>query len=192
VKGRGTRLVVVGLLSGALFLAILLFLTSRDGGTQELAGEGFSVEVPEEWIAPDVSFPLADEAQVDLGDLLLGIDEENWIVAYSFEREGDTAVSEGNVMAFAPALGERFETLSSDLPGAELTEEPYPVEVAGIPSLRLRLTYKGQVAESNELLLTQLFGQELGYVVGCNYSPAQADEVVEACDAALATFEEDT
>lgn len=191
---KAWRLTALGVGAGIAAL-IVLALLAGDGESpgeemQTFEGEGFTLELPASWNAPNVAFPVARAAEEDLDDSVLGLDDENWIVAYSFDRAGSTSISERNVMAFAPALRDTYLEISAAAPNGKLIEPPYAVEVGGLPGLRLRSSYLGTSGEMNTLQLAQLFGSERGYVVGCNFTEDDEEVVVDACERALETLEE--
>lgn len=184
VAAAGVAILVTGVVIGLAF-------GSGDPERAEatLEGEGFAVDYPASWVAQDVAFPRAEAGILDRGDPVVGTNAWSWIVAYGFELPGSTAVEEGNVMAFAPALQRAFERTYERQLSGEVIGGPQPLRVAGLPALQLTADYQAR-GLYQRYQATQIFGDAQAYVVGCNYVPPHGDEIVEACTRALRTFRE--
>lgn len=183
----GIAIIVIG---AAIGLALAGGEDTVDASVFE--GEGFAIDLPSEWErVDDIPFPVATGRGVELEDDTLGVDPENWIVAYSFQRNAEgVAITDDNVLSLAPSLRNTFTDLARVVPGGALTDDPVAIAAGDLPGLRLRLVYEGGSGAQNTYELFELIADDRGYVIGCNHSPLHVEEVLDACGVALESFEE--
>lgn len=175
----------------ALGLALgLLAGGENDADEATFEGGGFEFAYPDNWgPVEEVAFPVANAAgRPEDTAAVVGIDGSNWIVAYAFDRAGETPITAGNVMSFAPELERRYDGISRRLPDGAVEQAPFAIEVAGLPGLRLVSSYSSSGVENRLDTVQLLAADNRGYVIACNYTPTREAEVLRACEQALVTF----
>lgn len=167
---------------------VLIGVLATGGDDQNtLSGEDFELAYPGSWQPlDDVPLPAEIDERGATSDVV-GIDADRFLTVISFEREGSTPVSAGNVMAFAPALDRTFADRAKQL-GGEVRAPAAPVLTGGLPALRTSFEYPGNPGGDRIYEATEIFGEARGYVIGCSYPAADPGETRAGCQLALETF----
>jgi hypothetical protein len=153
--------------------------------------EGYSFEYPAGWQRlEDVDFPFAEAIGADrVGRHVVGIDERNWIVAYTFESPVDHVPTETELDAFGRSvLGPLFRQVVDATPGGRMLG-PFTHEFSGQPGILIAAGYRDSNGTLMSYELRQIFHREGGLVMAANAAPDHRQEVMDAFESASAALQ---
>jgi hypothetical protein len=180
-----TVLTLRSCLAALLVLPALAFAACGDD--DDSGGEGtfdreefpFTFSYPEGFeVTEDVTVDQALGAQAD-ETLAVSLDQDNILLVQSFTL--NIAIDESNLNLAKQEIDGLAQQVA---PGAESQE----TEVAGLPALELE-GIEVPTVEDGESTLTAIFDGEQEYFLNCQSTPEHREEIAEACDLALETFE---
>jgi hypothetical protein len=172
-------------LAALLILPVLALAACGDddddsgGGTFDEEAFPFTFSYPDGFeVTEDVTVDQALGAQAD-ETMAVGLDDENILLVQSFTL--NIEIDESNL----DLAKQEIDGLATQVdPDARSTK----TTVAGLPALELGEIEVPTVEEGTSRL-TVVFDGDQEYYLNCQSTPAHRDEIEEACDLALETFE---
>jgi hypothetical protein len=150
-----------------------------DGGTFDEEAFPFTFSYPDGFeVTEDVTVDQALGAQAD-ETAAVGVDDDNILLVQSFTL--NISIDESNL----DLAKQEIDGLAKQVDPDASSEE---TEVAGLPALELDGIAVPTV-EEGESRLTVIFDGEQEYYLNCQSTPENREEIAEACDLALETFE---
>jgi hypothetical protein len=181
--GRSARDRSLALLPlASVVLAAIVLLVSRSasaGGTQTYQDHGISFAHPAGW---SVGIPRGGSRT---GNLLWVTSvgpgtPHDLIVVEDFRLK--TPVTAQNIDAVVPALARLVQHLGGTLHGS-----PQELTMASLPAVQFRIT-GGPGGSPSQSTLVFAFSGTTEYFVDCQYTPALAPDVQQACNQVVSTF----
>ena len=149
------------------------------GGTQTYQGHGVSFSYPAGW---STGIP---QGGTKPGNLLWATavssgTPHDLIIVESYQLK--MAVAAQNIDALVPVLARRLQDL-----GATLHGTPQKITMAGLPAVQFH-TAEGRGGSPFQSTLVFAFNGTTEYFVNCQYTPALAPDVLQACNRVVSTF----
>lgn len=133
--------------------------TGSPAESRTLEADGFELTYPSDWQEIDnIEFPFAEAVNADqVGEHVVGIDEDNYVVAYSFDY-AERLPTRDELMEFgANTLGPVFQQVVETTPGGRLIGLPIPSELAGQPALQVLASFKAENGTRSSYEMNQIF-----------------------------------